>query len=318
MRTPFDIPIRWGALLRRTLRETLNDDAQGLAAQLAYYFFLSLFPMLLALVALASLFPLQHLTDDVVRFLRPVMPGEAIGIIRAQMLHLAEGDDVGLISVGVAGAVWSSSAAMGALVNAMNRAYDLDETRPWWQVRLLAVALTIGLAFFVLTSLTLVLAGPQLVDLLTRRIGMGEAWQWAWKIGQWPLVTTMVGFGIGLIYYFAPDAEQDWVWITPGSILATSLWLIGSLGFRLYVVHLGGYESTYGAIGGMIILLLWFYVTALVIVIGAELNAEIEHAAPWATPVEQSRAPRARAAIGRAAERRYRATQTRPARAPQS
>lgn len=303
----FRTGVGWRTVAGRTLRETLNDDAQGLAAQLAYYFFLSLFPMLLALVALASLFPLQHLTDDVVRFLQPIMPREGIEIIRSQMLKVAQGDNVGLLSVGVAGAIWSSSAAMGALVGAINHAYDLTETRPWWKVRLLAIALTIGLAFFVLASLTLVLAGPQMADALGRHAGMAAVWQWAWKLGQWPLIVAMIAFGISLIYHFAPDADQDWTWLTPGSVLATGLWLVGSLGFRAYVVNFGNYEGTYGAIGGMIVLLLWFYVTALVIIIGAELNGEIDHAAPWAdvpeAPVKRKRRP----ALGRAAERRFRA-----------
>lgn len=300
----FNVHLGWTELFKRTFRDTLKDDAQGLAAQLSYYFFLSLFPTLLCLIALASLFPLQNFVDDVTRFLQPFMPGEAINVIRDQMVKIAQSGATALISLGILGAIWSSSAAMGAVVNAMNRAYDIEESRPWWRVRLLAVLLTVGLAFFILIALTLVLAGPQLADLATRWFGMPAVWALIWKIIQWPLVFLLVATGIGLIYYFAPDAEQEWVWITPGSVLATILWLIASLGFRYYVVTFGHYSETYGALGGIIVVLLWFYLSSLAIVIGAELNAEIEHASPWGKKPGEKQ-PGRRKRIGRAAAREY-------------
>ena len=298
----FDLHLGLKELLKRTFRDTLKDDAQGLAAQLSYYFFLSLFPTLLCLIALASLFPLQNFVDDVTGMLQPFMPAEAIRVIQDQMLKIAQGGTTALISLGLLTAIWSSSAAMGAVVNAMNRAYDIEESRPWWRVRLLAVLLTVGLAFFILVALTLVLAGPQLADLATQWIGMATVWAWIWKIVQWPLVFALVSTGIGLIYYFAPDADQEWVWITPGSVVATILWLIASLGFRYYVVTFGHYTETYGAIGGIIVVLLWFYLSSLAILIGAELNAEIEHASPWGKKPGEKR-PGDRKRIGAAAAR---------------
>jgi membrane protein len=138
-----------------------------------------------------------------------------------------------------------------------------------------------ALAVFVVLATTLVLAGPQLADWLARRFGFGSFFLIAWKVLQWPFAVALVSTAIGLVYYFAPDAEQDWSWITPGSLLATLLWLVVSLVFRMYVVRFGNYEATYGAIGAVIILLTWFYLTGLVILVGAELNAEIEHASPW-------------------------------------
>ena len=301
---PLEVNVGWTDLIRRTFWETLKDDAQGLAAQLSYYFFLSLFPTLLFLVALASLFPLQNLVDDITRLLGPVMPEEALTVIRDQMLKIANSDDTGLLSLGLITALWSSSAAMGAVVNAMNRAYDIDESRPWWKVRLLAIALTIGLAFFILLSLTLVLAGPQLADYATAWFGLPYIWAWVWKIAQWPIVFSLVATGIGLIYYFAPDAEQDWVWITPGSLVATFLWLLASLGFRYYVVNFGEYTETYGAVGGILVVLLWFYLSALAIVVGAELNAEIEAASPWGKKPGE-KVPGERRRLGSLAARYY-------------
>jgi membrane protein len=220
------------------------------------------------------------------------------------MSKIADSGGTALLSFGILVALWSSSSAMGAIVNAMNRAYDIEEQRSWWKVKLLAIVLTIGLAVFILIALTLVLAGPQLADLATQWLGMPVIWAWVWKIAQWPLVFALVAIGIGLIYYFAPDAEQDWVWITPGSFVATILWLAASLAFRYYVVTFGDYTETYGALGGIIVILLWFYLSGLAIVIGAELNAEIEHASPWGKhPGEK--APGRRKAIGAAAARHH-------------
>jgi membrane protein len=144
----------------------------------------------------------------------------------------------------------------------------------------MAILLTMGLAVFIVTSFALVLAGPSIADWLAAHFGFGPVFVWSWKILQWPFAFALVVSGIGLIYYYAPDAEQEWAWITPGSLLATVLWLVGSLGFRIYVVQ-AGYASTYGAITGAILLLLWFYLSGFVIVLGAEVSAEIEHASPW-------------------------------------
>jgi membrane protein len=300
----FGTTIGWFDLVKRTARDAVRDDVVGLAAQLAYYFVLALFPALLCLIAFASLFPLHALTDDMARLLGPIAPAAAIAIIQDEMVKLAARDDSGLFSLGLLGALWSSSAAMGAIVNAVNRAYDIVEARPWWRVRLVAVLLTLGLAFFILIALTLVLAGPELADWCAQWMGFPVVFAWIWKILQWPLVCALAATGIGLIYYFAPDAEQDWVWITPGSLIATLLWLAGSLGFRMYVVHVSNYEGTYGAIAGVIVVMVWFYLTGLAIVIGAELNAEIEKASPWARPAGDSR-PGAKRRLGAAAERAY-------------
>lgn len=277
----FDIAISWRELIRRTVKDSLADDAFGLAAQLAYYFFLSLFPALLAIVALASFFPLYNFTDSLVSALAPVAPAAVLQVLKDQLTKLSNGGHAGVFSIGVLMAIWSSSAAMVSIIEAMNRAYDITEGRPWWKGRLTAIFLTIGLAFFILTSLTLVLAGPQIADYLGNHLGFAPAFTTTWKILQWPIAFFLVSTGFGIVYYYAPDAEQEWVWITPGAVAATVLWILFSLAFRFYVVNFGHYEEAYGTLGAIILTLLWFYITGFVMVIGAELNAEIEHASPW-------------------------------------
>ena len=164
----------------------------------------------------------------------------------------------------------------------LNQAYDIQEGRPWWKVRLLAIGLTVALADLHRLLADLVLVGPTLAEKVAVLAHMGPAFAWTWKILQWPLVVRCwCRSGSRSIYYFAPDAEQEWVWITPGSVLATILWLLISLGFKFYVANFGVYTATYGAMGGVIVLMLWFYVSGLAVLVGAELNAEIEHASPY-------------------------------------
>ena len=251
-----------------------------MAAQLSYYFFLALFPAMLFLLAFASFFPLATLTDDVGRALGPFVSSEVIGLFQTQLQRLADNQDGSLLTFGVVGALWSSSAALVSIVRALNRAYDIEEGRPWWKVRLVAIGLTLGSAALILVSISLVLAGPTIAETLAASTGWRDAFEWTWLILQWPLVFMLVATSISLIYYFGPDADQDWAWITPGAVLATILWLVISLLFKLYVANFTDYEGSYGSIGGVIVVLLWFYISGVAILIGAELNAEIEHASP--------------------------------------
>jgi membrane protein len=312
------IPLPWSELARRTWRESIDDDVMGLAAQLAYYFFLALFPALLFLLAVASFFPLTNIADEVGRSLGPFVSPQVLDLIQDQMRRLANNEDGGLLTLGVAGALWSSSAALVSIVGALNRAYDIDEGRPWWKVRVVAVGLTLGSALFVLVALSLVLAGPELAETLGKITGLGTPFEWTWLVLQWPLVFLLTTTGIGLIYYFGPDADQDWEWITPGAVAATVLWLVVSLLFKLYIAHFTDYEGSYGTVGGVIVVLLWLYVSGMALLAGAELNAEIEHASPYGKAPGQKNAQGKRI-IGARAAKAYEANRGRgaPARSSQ-
>jgi membrane protein len=275
------VPLTWREVFKRTFHEALwKDNCVGLAAELAYYFFFALFPALLFLIALASYFPVATLIDDMFRLLGGFVPPEMLSIITDQIKKISEGKQGGLLTIGVLTALWSSSAAMTAIIDTLNRAYGVEEGRPWWKVRLTAILLTMGVALFILVSFALVLAGPTVAERLANAWGLGPAFEWSWKILQWPIVFVLASSGVALIYYFAPDVEQDWIWLTPGSVFATFLWLLATLGFKFYVANMGNFTETYGAIGGVMVLMLWFYISGLVILIGAEMNAVIEHASP--------------------------------------
>jgi membrane protein len=280
MGIPLGGTIGWGTLLKRSLKETVADNCFGLAAQLAYYFFLSVFPALLVLVALTSIFP-RDLLDQILEWLGSFTPPDVLQILTAQLQLITKSGHTGLLTFGVLGALWSSSSAMNATIDTLNRAYGIREARSWWKVQVLAIVLTIIMSIFVLIAFTLVVAGPELAERTAARHGLGPLFAWTWKILQWPIIFLLISEGFAFVYYLAPDAEQRWPWILPGAHLATGLWLLISLGFRFYVTHYGQYNRMYGAIGGVMVMLVWFYLSGLVLLFGAEFNSELEHASPY-------------------------------------
>lgn len=298
------VPIGWGELFKRTGQEAIADHIFDLAAQQAYYFFFALFPALLAGISIASFFPVANLTDQVVQMLGRVAPGDVISLITDQLAKISNDRAGGLLTLGFVLAIWSSSGAMVSMVTTLNAAYGITESRPWWKVRLIAIALTIGLALFVLISMALVIAGPGFAEALAQHVGLGSAFVWTWSLLRWPVIFVLIATAIALVYYYAPDAEQEFVWITPGSVLATILWVGVSWGMKTYFATMGSYTATYGVVGAVMVLLLWFYLTGLALLIGAELNAEIEHASPYGKDVGE-KVPGEKKRIGPSAERYY-------------
>ncbi len=279
------VPLSWSELAKRTLKESLADDVLNLSAQQAYYFFFALFPALLFLISIASFFPVANLVDETVGLLGRLVPPDVLQIITDQIKKLSDSNQGGILTLAFVLTLWSSSGAMVSIITTLNAAYDIREGRPWWKMRLTAIALTVGLALFILISISLVLVGPAFAQHLAVSMHLGPAFKWTWLVLQWPAIFLLVATGIGLVYYFAPDAEQEWVWITPGSILATVLWVVVSLAFKLYIAYFGNYNKTYGTLGVFIVLLTWLYLSGLAILIGAEVNSEIEHASPYGKDV---------------------------------
>jgi membrane protein len=263
---------------RRVIAEIRDDDCLGRAAQLAYYFLFALFPFLLFLTTLLGYLPIPNLLDRLLETLGQMLPGEALRLVEDNVRQLVTGQRGGLLSFGILAALWTSSSALTAIIDSLNRAYDVEEGRPFWKVRLTAIGITVGLSAFIVVALVLLTFGPQLGGWVADLVGLGRVFEVSWNVVRWPVIVGLLVAAIALLYYFAPDVEQEWTWITPGSACAVLGWLLASLGFAFYVNHFGSYNATYGSIGAVIVLLTWMYVTGLFILIGGEINAEIEHA----------------------------------------
>lgn len=301
-----NLPLSWKELGRRTFKSILSDNLFDLAAQQAYYLFFALFPAILTIISIASFFPIANLVDDSIRMLGRIAPGDVLQIITEQMQKISNSNKGGVLTFAFLLTLWSTSGAMVSIITTLNAAYGITEGRPFWKVRLTALALTIGMALFIVVSMALVLVGPTFAEHLAVSMHLGPAFKWTWWVLQWPVVFIVVASGIGLVYYFAPDVEQDWAWVTPGSIVGTLLWVTVSLAFKLYITYFGSYNETYGTLGAFIVLLTWFYLSGLAILIGAEMNAEIEHASPHGkNPGE--RVPGEKKKVGTAALRVYEA-----------
>lgn len=264
---------------RRVMHEIQEDDCWGRAAQLAYYFLFALFPFFLVLTTLLGYLPVPNLMDRLMEMLAEMLPGDALRLVQDNVREIVTSQRGGLLSFGILAALWTSSSAITAIVDGLNRAYDVQEGRPYWKVRLIAIVLTVGLSLFIIVSLVLLTFGPQIGGWIADQVGLGSVFQIAWNLLRWPVIVGLIVLAMALVYYVAPDVEQRWQWITPGSLVAVVGWLLASLGFSFYVNNFASYNATYGSIGAVIVLLTWMYVSGFFVLLGGEINAEIEHAA---------------------------------------
>jgi membrane protein len=263
--------------LKAAIAEFQRDDALGLAAQLAFYLILALFPFLLVLVSLMGTFSSPDLAGEILAYFREVTPDQVYGIIESYLSDIIAGNRPapGLFSVGLIITLWSASGAFAALINALNKAYDVEETRPFWKVRSIALLMTLGLSVMIIISILLLVAGPPIGRGLADLLGLGDVFTLVWNVVQWPVALFLMVFTVALLYYFAPNANQPFRWITPGGLIGVLLWVLASVIFRFYVSNFGSYDATYGSIGAVIVLLLYLYITSLTILFGAELNATL-------------------------------------------
>jgi membrane protein len=277
---PAESPWKLGGLTVRRLFERVyaqlwEDEVLDRAAGLSYYFLFALFPTLLFLTALVGLLPIPHLMDELMSYVERVLPGDAASMVTKTLSEIMRGASGSLLSIGVFAALWAASNGMGSIVTALNVAYDVKDERVWWKKRLVAIGLTVGFSLFTLTALLLLVFGERIGEAVAGMVGLGTAFTHTWNIARWPVLVLCVLTGITLVYYLAPDVEQPWHWVSPGAAFALVAWLLMSEGLRIYVGYFGNYNATYGSIGGVILLMLWLYLSGVVLLIGAEINSEI-------------------------------------------
>lgn len=264
-------------LLKRTVKEFSKNDMTTYASALAYRAIFSLFPFLLFLIAMLGMLDLQEFFTWLREQVSMMLPPDALNLVNPvidQMQHQKSG----LLSVGILVALWSASIGVRSLMNAMNKAYGVEEGRPAWKLMLLSVLYTIGLAVILLMMAGLMIVGPQVIEWLASHVGLKDIVVILWTWLRLPLVVFLMMLVVAVLYYVTPDVEQKFRFITPGSVLAVIVWIAASVGFGIYVNNFGNYDATYGSIGAVIVLLLYFYISAAVLLFGAEMNAVIEHA----------------------------------------
>jgi membrane protein len=267
----------WLAAFKRSFSGFMGDDCMGLAQQIAYSSLLAFFPAMAFLVGALGLF---HLFDDVERLLDPIAPHGVIKFIASLQHDSNGGTSAAAFVIGFFGAVWAASGAMGSVIKAVNRAYNRQETRPFWKLRTIAILLVVLSGITTALLFLLIVVGGKLGDAISKKAGLSGAFDWTWGILRWPVAFAAILLFFAFVYYLAPNREQrSWKWITPGSLLGGVLWLALSGLFAVYVTYAGHYTKTYGTIASGVILLLWLNYSAFALLYGAELNSELDRQA---------------------------------------
>ncbi|GAW68188.1 ribonuclease BN [Geoanaerobacter pelophilus] len=264
-------------LAKRAYKKFSEEDCPEHAAAMAYYFLFASFPFLLFLTTLIAYLPVPHLLEYVQDNASRFLPGETFALIKDNIQALFTNKKQGLLSTGIVLALWASSNAIVSVMDAMNNLYDVKEGRPFWKVRLIAIGLVVGLSLLFLLAMAALMFGNQIGDYVAGLIHFGGAFKFVWFAALVPITLFVLILAIAVIYYFTPDVEHQWVWISPGAVIAIPSWIVMSLAFSYYINNFGSYDKTYGSIGAVIVLLLWLYLTGLIILAGAVINSVIEH-----------------------------------------
>jgi membrane protein len=254
-----------------------ESNLTGSAAELAYYFILALFPMLIFLTSLVGFLP--HVREDILTALAKVAPGEAIKLVNQTLNDVVKNRSSGLLSFGVLGALWAGSGGVAALINGLNSVYRVKEERSFIRVRLTAIGLTILISVLAIIATVMVSFGGKLIGWLATRFGMSSFGEALIGVTHYTLSVVLVAVGIAIIYRGAPNVRQKWRWVMPGAAFSVIVIIVISFLFSLYVRYAPSYSATYGSLGAAVILLIWLYLVGLILLFGGDLNAKIREAA---------------------------------------
>ena len=268
--------------LKRTVSEFRDDNLMDWAAALTYYGVLALFPALIALVSIVGLFgDPDETTGTLSEIVRDLGPTSAADTFRGPIESITanRGTAGVLFFAGLAGALYSASGYVGAFMRASNVIYEVDEGRPFWKLRPLQIAVTLAMVLLAaVVSVALVVSGP-LATSVGDALGLSDGVVDLYQFGKWPLLALTVLLMVSVLYYASPNVRlPGFKWITPGSVLALALWVLASAAFAVYVGNFGSYDKTYGTLGGVVSFLVWLWITNIALLLGAELNAEVERA----------------------------------------
>lgn len=265
------------AFLGRLYQKAKDDDVSGGAAELAFRFFLALFPFFIFLAALggflANMVSIENPTEEIMDQLGRSLPPDAASVLRQQLEDVIQSRDAGLLSAGIIGAVLAASGGVGTMMKMMNRAWGVRETRPYLLRMALAVALTAVGGTLLVSAFTLFVVGQVYGVRIGEELGLGREAAALFALARWPVVTALALLATAVLYWAAPAQRVPLRWLTPGAVLFTAGWLLATYLFGVYVSRLGSFNETYGALGSVVVLLLWFYITAFLFLFGPEVNA---------------------------------------------
>jgi len=277
--------LTWGELLRAVWRGILKNDLIDRAYELAFNFLLAVFPLLLLIIVCFDIFAAEGTTlrGGLYHYIEVVLPPDASSLIIGtlhQVTHTRSNSSAGKLAFGVLFWLYAGSSGMTQLMSTLNAAYEVAEDRSWIRVHLISIALTMAMSILIIVALALILFGGDVATRFSHQLALPDIFFLAIKVVEWILALTFVVFAFANIYYFAPDVQQHpWYWITPGSCVGVILWALASIGLRIYFQYFNTYSSTYGSLGAVIVLMLWFYLAGLAMLVGGQINATVEHAA---------------------------------------
>lgn len=275
MRDPKRTGLGLVAVGKRAGKEYLEDDMPTYAAALAYHGFLALFPFCFFLIALLGLLHIPGFFDWLLGQAREALPQAAAGQAEQVIEQIRGNSQAGALSFGLLAAVWVASTGFRALMKALNAAYDVDEKRPAWRRYALSIAYTVALAALVILATVLMQVGPQWLSALAEPLGLGGAFVTLWTWLRVPLALGLILVAVSVIYYVAPNVDQPFRLVSPGALIALAGWLLASLGFSFYVDNVKNYGLMYGSLGAVIVLLIYLFLSATVLLFGAEVNATL-------------------------------------------
>lgn len=265
-------------IAKRAIKEFLSDDMATYAAALSYNALFALFPFVIFLISLLGFLQVPEFFDWILEQSRSALPRDAYERVVDVVAQIQNQSRGGLLSFGAITAIWAASSGVRSLMNALNTAHDVEETRPLWKRYLLSIAFTIGLAVLLIAAVGLMVLGPQAMEWLADQAGLGSLFVTLWTWLRIPVAILLLMISAALVYYVTPNVDEPFAFITPGAIIAVIVWILASIGFSIYVSNFGNYSATYGSLGGIVIVLFYFYISAAVLLLGAEINAEVHYA----------------------------------------
>jgi membrane protein len=263
----------------RTVEDLMCNRTFAISAGLAYYFFLSLFPLMIFMAAVLAYVPIPDLFDQIMGLMTRFVPSQAMQMVQPIIKSVLRPPGTGFLSFGIIGTLWVASSGFASLIDALNIAYDVPETRAYWKTRSLAVALTLLIGSLVVIGLGVTLLGPNFAVRLSHHVHLSAMFVHLWPSLRWAIIFGSVVLAVELLYYLGPNVKQKFLFTLPGAVIGVVAWIIISLGFGIYVRHFANYNATYGTLGGVIALMFWFYLSSIAILVGGEINAELIKAA---------------------------------------